>query len=220
MKPTIQSKAKTTAEQSEDRLVFDRPCTLQQYDAAQHIWSDSEHLHANINKAISTGGQNPSDSAHTVRLIFRFRYFAALGAIRESLQRYRIRFGGKSYDIADYDDFNEQHRVIKLTASSIRTGTVSLISETMTLDAIGQQIATETTADYPCTEYEITENERVDFYQIDLRPVIRLRIFREEYNGERRVTYLGNRYRVSTVRYVGECADLYLDEKVGDQNGE
>lgn len=219
MKPTRTAKAKTSADQADDRLVFDRPCTLQRYDFAQHIWTDAQHLHANINKAISTGGQNPADSAHTIRLIFKLRYFEALGEIRENMQEYRILYSGKRYELTDYDDYSEQHRIIKLSASSVRTGTVSLISETMTVDAIGQQIPTESTADFPCNEYEITEGERVDFYQIDLRPVIRLRIFRDEYGDQRRVEYLGKRYRVSSVRYVGDCADLYLDEKVGDQDG-
>lgn len=219
MKPTRTAKAKTSADQADDRLVFDRPCTLQQYDFEQHIWTDAQHLHANINKAISTGGQNPADSAHTIRLIFKFRYFAALGGIRESMQEFRILYNEKRYELTDYDDYSEQHRIIKLSASSVRTGTVSLINETMTVDAIGQQIPTEQAADYPCNEYEITEGERVDFYQVDLRPVIRLRIFRDEYNDERRAEYLGKRYRISSVRYVGDCADLYLDEKVGDQDG-
>lgn len=219
MKPARTSKAKTSADQADDRIVYDRPVTLQQYDLTQHIWQDIQHLHANINKAISTGGQNPSDSAHTVRLVFRFRFFAALGAIRESMQHYRIKFGDTTYEIADYDDYNERHSIIKLTASSVRAGTVSLITETMTEDAIGQQIATETTASYPCSEYEITESERVDLYQIGLRPVIRLRVFRAEYTGERRAEYLSKRYRISTVRYVGDCADLYLEEKVGDLSG-
>ena len=104
MKPTRTAKAKTSADQADDRLVYDRPCTLQLYDMQQHIWTDSEHLHANINKAISSGGQAPSDSAHTVRLLFRFRYFAALGVIRESMQHYRIKYGEKYYELADYDD--------------------------------------------------------------------------------------------------------------------
>ena len=64
MKPRTTSKAKTAAEQAEDRLVFDRPISLQQYNATQKAWSELEHIHANINKAISTGGANPSDSAH------------------------------------------------------------------------------------------------------------------------------------------------------------
>lgn len=219
MKPGRTAKAKTSADQADDRLVYDRPVTLRQYDLTQHIWQDAQHLHANINKAISTGGQAPADSAHTVRLVFRFRYFAALGGIRESLQHYRIVFDGKTYEISDYDDYNERHSIIKLTASSVRAGTVSLISETIAADAIGQQVATETTADYPCSEYEITESERVDLHQIGLRPVIRLRIFRDEYSGQRRATYLNHRYRIGTVRYVGDCVDLYLEEKVGDLSG-
>jgi head-tail adaptor len=216
MKPTRSAKSKTAADQAEDRIVYDRPCTLQQYDMQNHIWTDVQHLHASINKAISTGGMNPNDSANTVRLIFKLRYFAALGEIRESMQHYRLRYGESLYEIADYDDYNERHNIIKLAANSVRIGTVSLIGETMDTDTIGQQDPTEQSFDIPCSEYEITENERADLYQMDLYADFRIRIFREEYDGEKIVEYLGKRYRVETVKYVADCADLYLTERIGD----
>lgn len=218
MKPTRTAKAKTSSDQADDRLVYDRPCTLQLYDLQQHIWTDSEHLHANINKAISTGGQNPNASAHASRYIFRIRYHAALDDVRANPQKYRIRYGGEFYELADYDDYNERRTIIKLTVSKIRTGTIALISESTTEDEIGQQIKTETTLDLPCIEYETTQDERADAYQIDLMLAHRLRIFRAEYSGERRVMYAGKRYRIGSVRYVGDCVDLYLGERIGDLN--
>lgn len=218
MKPTRTAKAKTSSDQADDRLVYDRPCTLQLYDLQQHIWTDSEHLHANINKAISTGGQNPNASAHTSRYTFRIRYHAALDDVRANPQKYRIRYGGEYYELADYDDYNERRTIIKLTASKIRTGTLALILETVTEDEIGQQIKTETTLDLPCIEYETTQDERADAHQIDLMLAHRLRIFRAEYSGERRVMYDGKRYRIGSVRYVGDCVDLYLGERTGDLN--
>lgn len=218
MKPVKASKAKTPAEQAEDRLVFDKPFELQHYDLTQHAWLDSEHIHANINKAISTGGQNPNASAHASRYIFRIRYHAALDDVRANPQKYRIRYGGEFYELADYDDYNERRTIIKLTVSKIRTGTIALISESTTEDEIGQQIKTETTLDLPCIEYETTQDERADAYQIDLMLAHRLRIFRAEYSGERRVMYDGKRYRIGSVRYVGDCVDLYLGERIGDLN--
>lgn len=216
MKPVKASKAKTPAEQAEDRLVFDKPFELQHYDLTQHIWTSFEHLHGNINKAISTGGQSPNASAHASRYIFRIRYHAALDDVRANPQKYRIRYGGEFYELADYDDYNERRTIIKLTVSKIRTGTIALISESTTEDEIGQQIKTETTLDLPCIEYETTQDERADAYQIDLMLAHRLRIFRAEYSGERRVMYAGKRYRIGSVRYVGDCVDLYLGEKVGE----
>lgn len=220
MKPLRTSKAKTAAELAEDRLVFDKPITLQQYSSTTHTWSDAEHIHANINKAISAGGQSPSDSAHISRYIMRMRYFAALETVRQSLQRYRITYNGENYELTDYDDYNESRRVIKITASRIRTGTITLIADSFSYDEIGQQISTETETALPCTEYEITQEERADFSQISLHPIFRLRVFRDEYNGERRAEYDGERYRIGSVRYVGECADLYLVQRIGELDGD
>ena len=219
MKPRTTSKAKTAAEQAEDRLVFDRPISLQQYNATQKAWSELEHIHANINKAISTGGANPSDSAHKNSYHFRVRYHAALDGVRDEIQHYRISYNGDSYELEDYDDYNDRHRVIKLTATKIRTGTVSLITETVAYDDIGQRIPTETKTALPCTEYEVTESERADAHQISLLLAFRLRIFRSEYNGERRAEYGGKTYRIGSVRYVNDCVDLYLGERIGDQSG-
>jgi head-tail adaptor len=216
MKPARTSKAKTTAEQAEDRLVFDRPFELQRYDLTQHAWLDSEHIHANINKAISTGGQSPNASAHASRYIFRIRYHAALDDVRANIQKYRIIYGGQTFELADYDDYNERRRTIKLTASSIRTGTITLISEEVERDAIGQQISFYKETELPCTEYEVSETEQADASQIGLWFTYRLRIFRDEYSGQRRADYNGQRYRIESVRYVGDCVDLYLDDRIGD----
>ena len=219
MKPMKASKSRTAAEQAEDRIVFDKPITLQQYDSTLHAWSDIEHIHASVNKAISTGGQNPAFSSHTNRLFFRIRYFAAIGGIRANIQRYRIAYDGASYELNDYDDYNERRSIVKLTASQIRTGTLSLVSETITTDEIRQQISTETVTQVPCTEYETPQDERADAYQIDLMLAYRLRIFRDEYNDERIAEYGGKRYRIGSVRYLGDCVDLYLGERIGDLNG-
>lgn len=215
----MMSKRKTAAEQADDRLVFDKPITLQQYNATAHTWGDAEHIHANINKAVSTGGQSPSESAHNSRLLFRVRYFALLNLVRASIQNYRIAYDGSIYELADYDDYNERRNIIKLTASRIRTGTVSLITETRSLDSIRQEITTETKTDLPCTEYDVTQDERAEARQISLQLAYRLRIFRSEYSGERRAEYGGKRYRIGSVRYVGDCVDLYLGERIGDING-
>ena len=216
MKPRKTSRARTAAEQAEDRLVFDRPITLQQYSTKTHAWTDTEHIHANVNKSISTGGQSPVDSSHICRYLFKVRYFGALDNVRANIQKYRILYGGQTFELADYDDYNDRHRVIKLTASIIRTGTVALIAEAVKRDAIGQQISFYTSTDLPCTEYEVSESEQVDASQIGLWYSYRLRIFRDEYSGQRRADYNGQRYRIDSVRFVGECVDLYLDDRIGD----
>ena len=216
MKPLKTSRARTAAEQAEDRLVFDRPITLQKYNTDTHTWTDTEHIHANVNKSVSTGGHAPSDSSHICRYLFKVRFFGALDNVRASIQKYRILYNGQTFELADYDDYNERHRVIKLTANSIRTGTLTLVAESVERDAIGQQISFYTNTKLPCTEYEVSESEQADASQIGFWYSYRLRIFRDEYSGQRRAEYNGQRYRIDSVRYVGECVDLYLDDRNGD----
>lgn len=218
MKPLKTSKAKTAAEQAEDRIVFDRPVILQQYSTAAHAWSAAELIHANVNKAVSTGGQAPSDSAHVSRYVLKMRYFAALNDVRSNLQFYRLIYNAETFEIADYDDYNERHSVVKLTASRIRTGTVTLISDVLSYDAIGQQTAAESQTVLPCTEYEATQEEKADLYQIGILLSFRIRIFRSEYAGQHHVEYGGKRYRIGNARYIGDAVDLYIGERIGEMD--
>ena len=91
-----------------------------------------------------------------------------------------------------------------------------MISEEVERDAIGQQISFYKETELPCTEYEVSETEQADASQIGLWFTYRLRIFRDEYSGQRRADYNGQRYRIESVRYVGDCVDLYLDDRIGD----
>lgn len=214
----MKAKKRSAAQVREDCLVYDKPVILQHYDTVQHIWSDAAHIHASINRAVSTGGQSPSDSAHGSRYLFKLRYYAALDSVRAQMQMYRISYGSDFYEIADYDDYNERHSVIKLAADMLRTGTLTLITETLSADAIGQQISTETTFAVPCNEYEVTQDERAVASQDALVPALRVRIIRCEYSGERFAEYGGVRYEIGAVRYIGDAADLYLGERIGVQN--
>ena len=215
----MKTKAKTAAELAENRLVFDRPFVLQEYDLTRHIWAESLHLHASINRSVSTAGRNPADSGHTERYLFRVRYFAALEAVRRNLSGFRVCYAGNTYELSGHDDYSERRRIIKLTAEKIRTGTVTLISCTEETDSIGQIVPAETQTVLPCTEYEVTQEEQTAAHQTSLWFAFRLRIFRSEYSGEALAEYQGKRYAVGAVRYAGDNADLYLAEKVGELNG-
>ena len=215
----MKTKAKTAAELAENQLVFDRPFILQEYDLVRHIWADSLHLHASINKSVSTAGRNPADSGHTERYIFRVRYFAALDAVRGNPSRFRVCYSGDTYEISGYDDYSERRRTVKLTAEKIRTGTVTLISCTDEQDSIGQIVPAETKNVLPCTEYEVTQEEQTAAHQTSLWFAFRLRLFRAEYSGETIAEYQGLRYCIGAVKYAGDNADLYLAGKVGEIGG-
>lgn len=95
------------------------PITIQVQDPETEEWSDKWHLHATkINK--STNSQNGETNAagaeqYHPRLVFEIRYFNALAeAVRYNPQQHRIVYQGHNFDIVDYDDFMERHKVIRL----------------------------------------------------------------------------------------------------------
>ena len=115
----------------EDCLVYDKPVTLQRQVPETGAWTDVQHLHANVNKAISTQNFSAEDDRLRTRLLFRLRYFPALDAVRDDPQDFRIDYDGRHYEITDYDDYNERRRVIKLTGERYElTVTVELLIPT------------------------------------------------------------------------------------------
>jgi hypothetical protein len=201
----MKAKQRTQAQVREDCLVYDKPVTLQHY--AGGIWQDTEHLHANINKAI--GAERP-------RFVFRIRHFPALEDVRGHPQCYRLLYFGDCYEIADYDDFNERHRVIKLTAGRMHCGTLTLIARTETLDSIRQPVMTEQERDVFCEEDELTHDDRIAAQQQSLSSAYRVRAFATDYNGEDAASYNGRRYQVYKTVNVSDMIELYLGERIGD----
>lgn len=112
----MKAKRRTQAQVNEDCLVYDKPVTLQKQIPDTGAWQDIQHLHANINKAVSAQSFSAENERLRTRLLFRLRYFAGLEAVRDAPQDYRIEYLGQHYEITDYDDYNERRRVIKLTA--------------------------------------------------------------------------------------------------------
>ena len=117
----------------EDCLVYDKPMILQKQVPDTGAWTDVQHLHANVNKAVSTQNFSAENERLRTRLLFRLRYFAGLDDVRNNPQDYRIAYGGQHYEITDYDDYNERRRVIKLTGERYElTVTVELLIPTTT----------------------------------------------------------------------------------------
>lgn len=117
----------------EDCLVYDKPVILQKQVPDTGAWTDVQHLHANVNKAVSTQNFSAENERLRTRLLFRLRYFAGLDDVRNNPQDYRIAYGGQHYEITDYDDYNERRRVIKLTGERYElTVTVELLIPTTT----------------------------------------------------------------------------------------
>ena len=129
----MKAKQRTQAQIREDCLVYDKPVILQKQVPDTGAWTDVQHLHANVNKAISTQNFSAEDDRLRTRLLFRLRYFPALDAVRDDPQDFRIDYDGRHYEITDYDDYNERRRVIKLTGERYELPvTVELLIPTVT----------------------------------------------------------------------------------------
>ena len=127
----MKAKQRTQAQVREDCLVYDKPVILQKQVPDTGAWTDVQHLHANVNKALSTQNFSAENERLRTRLLFRLRYFAGLDDVRNNPQDYRISYGGQHYEITDYDDYNERRRVIKLTGERYElTVTVELLIPT------------------------------------------------------------------------------------------
>lgn len=96
-------------------MTYDKPVVLQKQNENTEIWETIMHFHARVNK---TGGNQTfaadADQFHA-RLNFDFRYCEALEEVRYQPQLYRLLYRNHQFQITDYDDYLEQHRVVRLT---------------------------------------------------------------------------------------------------------
>lgn len=99
-------------------MIYDKPITIQMQDPDTEEWADRWRLHARVNK--TGGGQslNAGADQYKATLTFEVRHFAALEEMRYTPQPFRIVYRGHSFKLTDYDDFMEQHRVVKLVGEA------------------------------------------------------------------------------------------------------
>ena len=65
----MKAKRRTQAQIREDCLVYDKPVTLQRQIPETGTWQDVQHLHANVNKAVSTQNFSAEDDRLRIRLL-------------------------------------------------------------------------------------------------------------------------------------------------------
>lgn len=95
------------------------PFTIQRQDPDTEKWTDLLHLHARkVNK--TGGGETDSAGAEQfhVRLTFETHWCKPLESAAYAPQTHRIVYQGRTFDIKDYDDFMEDHRMVKLVGES------------------------------------------------------------------------------------------------------
>ena len=201
----MKAKKRTAAQAAEDCLVYDKPVTVQRYTAGSS--QDAEHLHANINKAVVSD---------IPRFLFRFRYYSLFDEIRLHPQIFRLICFGETYSVADYDDYNERHRVIKLTAERMNCSTLNLISETRSMNDRAQFVTEETASENVfCTVSEYTEAEWNGAQQRGYDAEVRLNVFASDYAGQRICKWQDTRYEIYRRTVEGDMIALYLGRRVG-----
>lgn len=99
-------------------MIYDKPFTIQEQNPDTEEWTDRWHLHARVNK--TGGGQalNAGADQYRATLTFEVRYFSALEGLRYNPQPFRIVYRGHLFKVVDYDDYQEQHRTVKLVGEA------------------------------------------------------------------------------------------------------
>lgn len=81
-------------------------------------WKDYHSCHAAINKASGKEYLQAGAIQSQQQLVFTLRYCSAIAKIRLKTQQFRVLYNGATFKVADYDDFKEQHRAVKLLGVS------------------------------------------------------------------------------------------------------
>lgn len=94
---------------------YDKPVVIQVQNSETEEWIDKLYMHAHVNK--TGGGQtmNAGADQYRVSLTFEFRYIRALEEIAYNTQPYRLVYRGHTFKVTDYDDYQEEHRTVKIT---------------------------------------------------------------------------------------------------------
>lgn len=100
-------------------MVYDKPITIQRVDKATELWADAYTLHAKVNKSTGSEYLNAGANQSKSTRVFEVRYFKDLEDIDQNRGLYRIVYRGNVYNVVDYDDYQEQHRTVKLLGVSI-----------------------------------------------------------------------------------------------------
>lgn len=98
--------------------MFDKPITIQKIDEDTEQWTDLYYLHARVNKSGGSEYLNAGANQSKSTRVFEVRYFKNLENIDNERGLYRIVYRGVLYNITDYDDFQEQHKTVKLLGVS------------------------------------------------------------------------------------------------------
>ena len=116
--------------------VYDKPVIIQRINE-NGVWADWRRVRAYINTVKDT-----ADS-----LYFEVRYERRISEIFSKIEEFAIIYRGDVYLIRNYDDFQQRHLTVKLTAEILRLGRLSgkmnVYRKIKTQDADGFTVQTE-----------------------------------------------------------------------------
>ena len=95
------------------------------------------------------------------------------------------------------------------------TDVITLITQTITTDKYGNEVATETERTVYCEVDSISQTEFYAAANTELNPEYRFTIFFGDYEGESLVKFNGARYSVYRTYRTGDDLELYAERKIG-----
>lgn len=99
-------------------------------------------------------------------------------------------------------------------------GVITLIAETVTVNALRIEETTETRSDVYADIDSISQSEYFAAQDADLNPEYRFRVFFADYHGEKLVEFEGERFSVYRTFRSSDRVELYTERKAGTYGGE
>lgn len=99
-------------------MVYDKPIIIQKINEVTEDWEDLFTIHARVNKSGGSEYLNAGANQSRSNLVFEVRYFKDLEKIDDNRGLYRIIYRDRLFNITDYDDYQEQHKTVKLLGVS------------------------------------------------------------------------------------------------------
>lgn len=95
------------------------------------------------------------------------------------------------------------------------TDVITLITQTITTDKYGNEVATETERTVYCEVDSVSQSEFFAAENTELNPEYRFTIFFGDYDGQSLVKFNGARYSVYRTYRTGDDLELYTERKIG-----
>ena len=95
------------------------------------------------------------------------------------------------------------------------TDVITLVTQTITTDKYGNEVATETERTVYCEVDSISQTEFYAAANTELNPEYKFTIFFGDYEGEEVVVFNGARYSVYRSYRTGDNLELYAERKIG-----